>query len=85
VALSDQVLDAVKSVLTDPDLPRPEFGKIALWTSQLEVWRRLDGPALVAEYLRWKHREPHLTAGLVYAAKVLNVGHCGDMEARMDG
>jgi hypothetical protein len=66
VALSEQVLEGLKAALTDPKLPRPEIGEIAYWTTQLTSWRRLDGAALVAEYLWWAEHQPRLTGGMIF-------------------
>jgi hypothetical protein len=70
VALGEQVLEGLKSALTDPTLPRPEFGEIKHWTTQLTTWHQLEGAALVAEYTWWAQHEPCVTAGMIYAAKL---------------
>ncbi|MGD0777416.1 MAG: hypothetical protein ABSC05_31750 [Candidatus Solibacter sp.] len=70
VALGELVLDELKAALADSTLPGPEIGEIALWTAHLAAWRRLDGAALVAEYVWWAGHRPHWTAGMVYAAKL---------------
>ena len=63
LALGDHELNELKAALADLKLRRPGVGEIAYWTAQLTAWRRLDGAALVEEYLNWARREPHLTRG----------------------
>jgi hypothetical protein len=70
VALAEQVLAGLKAALADPTLTRPGVGEIAHWTTQLAGWRRLDGTALVAEFLWWAEHEPHLTRGMLYASEL---------------
>jgi hypothetical protein len=68
VVVGEQVLDGLKAALAAPTLPRSDIGEIADWTAQIAVWRRLDGAAVVAEYLWWVQHEPHLANGMIYAA-----------------
>ncbi len=70
LALGEAILESLKAALWDKSLPRPEFGEIAFWTAQLNIWRRLDGGPLVTEYLRWVQNHRLLTAGMVHAGRL---------------
>jgi hypothetical protein len=70
VALGEEVLDTLKAGLSNPKLPRPEIGEIALWTNRVSAWRRIGGAELVGKYLWWARHQPRLTAGMIYAASL---------------
>ena len=69
VALTEELLDTLKTALFDPMLPQPEIGEIFHVENLLASLRRKDGAALVAEYRWWLECYPGITAGLVRSAK----------------
>jgi hypothetical protein len=72
VALGEEVLDRLKDGLFDPVAAnRPDIGELQEWTARLELWQRIDGAALVAEYRDWVEQDPRTTAGLVITARLL--------------
>jgi hypothetical protein len=70
VLLAEETLGELKSALVDPIAPQPDPGEICRLTLQVARWQRMDGAALVAEYLWWREHCPDLTAGMVHAARL---------------
>ncbi len=70
VLLAEETLGELKSALVDPIAPQPDPGEIYRLTQQVARWQRMDGAALVAEYLWWREHCPDLTAGMVHAARL---------------
>ena len=73
VAMGEEVLDALKVGLVDPNAPimQAEIGELERWTRQVAMWRRMDGGELVQEYAWWRQHHPRLTEGMVRAARNL--------------
>jgi hypothetical protein len=70
LALGEEILDCLKEALAEGTLPPAQICELSRWTTQIAAWRRLDGAALVTEYLCWARQQPRLTDGLIYAAKL---------------
>lgn len=70
VAMGEEILSRLKEALWDPKLPQPHIDDIPNWTTRVARWQRLEGAALVGEYLWWVRHQPNWAAALVNAARI---------------
>ena len=68
VVLAEETLLLLKAALFDPVAEPIDTRELAAIERMLAELRHAGDAALVAEYRKWRQREPQLTAGMVRAA-----------------